>query len=97
MLASGQRTYIEAMESFVSDFLEDYAEWVPGAGWNDYESNDLWRNKDFDESEGMTMVPKKSLYDNSANYAKLYDDNGVPNSKLGELHSLILQTMHESN
>ena len=28
MLASGQRTYIEAMESFVSDFLEDYAEWV---------------------------------------------------------------------
>lgn len=79
------------------EYLEDYAEWVPGAGWNDYESNDLWRNKDFDESEGMTMVPKKSLYDNSANYAKLYDDNGVPSSKLGELHSLILQTMHESN
>lgn len=79
------------------EYLEDYAEWVPGAGWNDYESNDLWRNKNFDESEGMTMVPKKSLYDNSANYAKLYDDNGVPNSKLGELHSLILQTMHESN
>jgi len=32
------------------EYMDEFAEWVPGAGWNDYESNDTWRNKDFDES-----------------------------------------------
>lgn len=79
------------------EYFDEFAEWVPGSGWTDHESTDQWLNKDFDESENMSMVPKKSLYDNSKKYYKLYDKDGKPISKLGELHQAVLNTMQESN
>ena len=44
---------------------EKYMEIKPGQAWVDKSQNNDFVNKNFDESQGTTFVPKAELYDNS--------------------------------
>ena len=73
------------------EYKDQFVDITPGDGWLDKDDS-KFINKDFDESEGMSMVPKKSLYDNSKAYAK------VMNSKtLKALYDAVYQTIDEAN
>lgn len=80
------------------NMLEKYTELIPGDGWiNNTERDDLL-NPEFEKlsqeegNEEMSMIPKKSLYDNSKAY------NKIKNSPtLRALYDGILSTMIEAN
>lgn len=77
--------------SVKDEYKDRFVDITPGDGWLDKDDS-KFINKDFDESEGMSMVPKKSLYDNSKAYAK------VMNSKtLKALYDAVYQTIDEAN
>lgn len=91
-------------------YMDEFFEVTPGKGWIDVEEDSEFINKNFDESEGMTMVPKRfyedengqpitsrPMYDNSETYNQIIDEKGEPIGKLGELYKAILETIKESN
>ena len=79
------------------EYMDDFFEYVPGKGWTEPDENNEFLNTKFDESEGMTMVPLKSLYDNSAKYNKIFDENGKPKGALGQLYKEVFNTLQEVN
>ena len=77
---------------------DKYTELVPGDGWISTEDRTDMLNPEFEKlskeegNEGVSMIPKRSLYNNSAAY------NKVKNSKtLKALYDEVLLTMKESN
>ena len=60
-------------------------------------------NTDFDQSYGVSFVPKRSLYDNEAAYSKIFGKKNSDGTRSGgsktlqALYKGILDTMHEAN
>lgn len=80
------------------NMLEKYTELVPGDGWITNTERDDLINPEYERlskeegNEGMSMIPKKSLYDNSLAY------NKIKNSKsLKVLYDAIVTTMQDAN
>lgn len=83
-------TQIEALDP-------QYMEYEPNDAWIDKAENDL-SNPNFDESYGTQWVPKRSLYDNSEQYERIFGKNGVGGSEtLRALYEGVQQTIVESN
>lgn len=73
-------------------FFDKFTELIPGDGWINTDNNNKHVNKDFDESYGVSMVPKKELYSNKEAFDKI---NNSPTLKA--LYDIVHQTIHESN
>jgi hypothetical protein len=57
-----------------------YMDYQPNDAWIDKAENDL-SNPNFDESYGTQWVPKRSIYDNSEQYERIFGKNGVGGSE----------------
>lgn len=74
-----------------------YMEYEPNDAWIDKADSDL-SNPNFDESYGTQWVPKRSIYDNSKQYEKIFGKNGRGGSEtLRALYEGVQQTISESN
>lgn len=71
----------------------DYMELVPNNGWQQQEEDSSLLNDKYDSSYNTTMVPKRSLYDNSSAYNLVKNEQ----SPLGALYKEVIATMQESN
>lgn len=71
---------------------EKYMEIKPGQAWVDKSQNNDFVNKNFDESQGTTFVPKAELYDNSKQYNKV-----MGSKSLRKLRDTAVNVMTKSN
>ena len=92
--------WLQRMEAI--DF-DKYMDYEPGDAWTEKVDNEDLLNKDFDESEGTSFVPKKSLYDNSKAFSKFqeFNEDGTENENfsptLRALYDETVKTMEEAN
>lgn len=72
--------------------LNKYMEYQPGDAWTEKVDNEDLLNKNFDENEGTSFVPKKSKYDNSKAFSKI-----EKSPTLMALYKEVVKTMEEAN
>lgn len=72
--------------------VDKYMEYKPGDAWTEKVDNENLLNPHFDKNENCAFVPKKSLYDNSAKFAKIENS-----PTLKALYEEVVRTMHEAN
>ena len=53
------------------EYEEEFMEEIPGDNWIERDDGGNLREENFDENEGMSMIPKGSRYDNSKIYNKI--------------------------
>lgn len=73
------------------EYKDQFMELTPGDGWIDRDDSNFI-NTNFDESEGMSMVPKKQLYDNSKAYNKIMNS-----PTLKALYDGVFNTIDQAN
>lgn len=81
--------WLQRMEAI--DF-DKYMDYEPGDAWTEKVDNEDLLNKNFDENEGTSFVPKKSLYDNSKAFSKIENS-----PTLKALYDETVKTMEEAN
>lgn len=76
------------------EYYEDFVEVTAGDGWIDTSKNNELLDTEFDESQGMTMVPKLEIkrYDNREQYNKI-----INSATLSALYNAVHRTIVESN
>ena len=72
------------------EYTDKYIDKVPDSSWIEMDKTSPYYNSNFDPSYGMSRVPKRSKYDNSANFNKL-------NKEEKALYDELFNTMIESN
>ena len=72
------------------ELASKYIEKVPDSSWIEMDKTSPFYNKNFNASYGMTRVPKRSKYDNTANFNKIKGNAKV-------LYDALVRTMEESN
>ena len=72
------------------EYADKYIDKVPDSSWIEMDKTSPYYNSNFDPSYGMSRVPKRSKYDNSANFNKL-------NKEEKALYDELFNTMIESN
>ena len=72
------------------EYADKYIDKVPDSSWIEMDKTSPYYNNNFDPSYGMSRVPKRSKYDNSANFNKL-------NKEEKALYDELFNTMIESN
>ena len=72
------------------EYADKYIDKVPDSSWIEMDKTSPYYNSNFDPSYGMSRVPKRSKYDNSANFNKL-------NKEEKALYDELFNTMVESN
>ena len=72
------------------EYADKYIDKVPDSSWIEMDKTSPYYNNNFDPSYGMSRVPKRSKYDNSANFNKL-------NKEEKALYDELFNTMVESN
>lgn len=97
-------SWLQRMESVDPQFMDI----EPNDAWIDKEDSELL-NENFDESYGVTFVPKRfdkhgnKLYDNEENYSKIFGKKQKDGTRKGGSETLqalydgVLNTIHESN
>ena len=71
---------------------DKYMEYMPGDAWTEKVDNEDLLNKNFDEKENSSFVPKKSKYDNSKKFSKIENS-----ATLKALYDEVVKTMSEAN
>lgn len=64
----------------------------PNKSWLEIDRESYYYNKNFDESAGVPVIPKRSLYDNTAAYRKI-----TSNPKLKKLYDEIVELKKEAD
>ncbi|MBO5425057.1 MAG: hypothetical protein J6A25_06055 [Lachnospiraceae bacterium] len=73
------------------DELHDkYIDTVPNSSWVEIDKTSPFYNKNFDDTKSESRQPKRSLYDNTANFSKV-------KGNLKELYDGLVSTLNEAN
>ena len=74
------------------EYEEEFMEEIPGDNWIERDDGGNLREENFDENEGMSMIPKGSRYDNSKIYNKIQS-----HKNLKKLYDTVKDTIKEAN